>query len=191
MDEKSKHVHHCIAVWALYNMRECLFECERWWSACGSTGTGLRAGVLLRPAAVPGHTATLCQCCPLFNTPTFPSPSVFPYVSLVLASFPSNLLISQCTSHLSLNLQSFPSTCFPPLFTSSPPTPKGSKSHSRLQMLLHLHFLSVPKPHQMSWGHSVSSFPAINILVHDLLLIGQWCFFNPWRKSFLTFSSRF
>lgn len=56
--------------------------------------------------------------------------------------------------------------CFLPLFNSSPPTPKGSNSHSFFQ------FLSVPKPAQMSWGQSVASFQPENILLHDLLLIG-------------------
>lgn len=99
----------------------CLYECERWWSACRSTGTGPRAGVLLHPAAVPGHTATMCQRCPLFNTPTSASPSVFPYVSIALATFPSNLPISRFTSHLSAVLfLPFASRFCSPLFPLLP-----------------------------------------------------------------------
>lgn len=73
-----------LRVRALYNI------VERWLSARRCAGTGPRAGVRLRPSAVPGHTATLCQLCPLLISPASPCPSV----SVCLTAFPSNRLIS-------------------------------------------------------------------------------------------------
>lgn len=70
-------------------------ECERWQSACRSAGTGLRAGVLLRPAAVPAHTAALCQPCPPFDPSHRHHLSLSLHLSLCLSlslHFPSQFI---------------------------------------------------------------------------------------------------
>lgn len=113
---------------------KCVFECERWQSACRSTGTGRRAGVLLCPVAVPGHTATLCQRCPPLPLPASP------LMSLIVPTFLSTSFTSQFISTPYLVL--FPSFCF-----HSPLLPLNELNPAATHFLLHLHCA------QTSWRH--------------------------------------
>lgn len=100
-----------------------------------------------------------------------------PLISLCLFLYFALSLFTSPTYLQSLFLSSILTCLFLVLFSSPPSAPKWVKSHDALHILLHLHSLPVPEPHQMSSGYCVGSFTPVRN-TGTVIIVVPLCFIN-------------